>query len=325
MKKIVFTVMFLCAVMAAFAGGKSDSAAGGVNNWPSKTIQVYIPWGTGGDTDLHGRVLSELVAKELGATIVCANMPGTSGTVAARHVMDSPNDGYTILWSQTTFLIASMLGISEFDYTNFETAATVIEDSSNFLVVNKKIGKFKSIQEFADYGKAHPGEIVDGIEVGSDAHLYSLLVSDQLGIKVNRVDVGGTATKIPALISGNIDCAAGVYGTYKPYIDSGDFQVLVTFSPERINGLEDVPTMKEITGKDFGLSKMFGYWFPKGTDPAIVAKFAEAARRAVNSSEFKAHCEKYFITPIARTGNEAKTYLDDQYKIMNNYKAEMFN
>jgi tripartite-type tricarboxylate transporter receptor subunit TctC len=326
MKKIVsFTAAFLMAAMA-FAAGQQGAAGGGASqapSWPTKTIQVYIPWGAGGDTDLHGRVLSELIGKELGATIVCSNMPGTGGTVAARQVLNSPKDGYTVLWSQTSFLISSALGIADFSYKDLETVATVIEDESNLFVINKKVGKFKDVRDYANYGKANPGGIKDGIEVGADSHLLSLFLGDALDIQLTRVDVGGTSTKIPILLNGDIDSTHAAYGTFKSYIDSGDFAPLVMLGTKRLSQFPDVPTLKEASGKDFSYTKLFGYWMPPGTDQAIVDKFAEAAKKAVNSDAFKEHCAKYYINPAAKTGSEAKSYLDKQYSDILKYKDAM--
>jgi tripartite-type tricarboxylate transporter receptor subunit TctC len=324
-KALLLLAAFLTAAMV-FATGQQGAAGGGDSqaaSWPNKTIQVYIPWGAGGDTDLHGRILSELVAKELGVTIVCSNMPGTGGTVAARQVLNSPKDGYTVLWSQTSFLISSALGIADFSYKDLETVATVIEDESNLFVINKKSGKFQNVRDYMNYGKANPGAIKDGIEVGADSHLLSLFLGDALGIQLTRVDVGGTSTKIPILLNGDIDSTHAAYGTFKTYIDSGDFAPLVMLGTKRLPALPDIPTLKEASGKDFSYAKLFGYWMPPGTDKAIVDKFAAAAQRAVNSAEFKAHCDKYYITPAAKTGSEAKSYLDKQYDDILKYKDAM--
>ena len=68
---------------------------------------------------------------------------------------------------------------------------------------------------------------------------------------------------------------------------------------------------------------MFGYWFPKGTDQAIIDKFNAAVEKCVNSDEFKAHCAQYYITPVYRGGEEAVSYLDAQYELMNNYKEQL--
>ncbi|MDR0585048.1 MAG: tripartite tricarboxylate transporter substrate binding protein [Treponema sp.] len=323
MKKVVLFLGVVLLTTMAFAGGQQGGGGSPDAAWPNKAIQVFIPWGAGGDTDLHGRTLSELVAKELGATIVCANMPGTAGTIAARQVLNSPKDGYTALWSQTSFLISSAVGIADFSYKDLETVATVIEDDSNLFLINKKIGKFKDVQDYMNYGRANSGAIKDGIEVGTDAHLASLIFGDALGVQLTRVDLGGTNARIPALLNGDIDSTQAVYGTYKAYIDSGDFVPLVMLGSKRLSQIPNIPTLKEATGKDFSYTKIFGYWMPPGTDKAIVDKFAAAVQKAVNSAEFKAHCDKYYITPSARIGADAKSFLDNQYDTILKYKDAM--
>ena len=185
MKKIL-SLMLALALLAIAVAALADT------DWPTgKTVQMIIPFGAGGDTDLHCRVLTDLVSKELGTDIVCTNVTGTSGTIAARQVMDSAPDGNTILWHQTSFLMASLLGVSEFDYTNFTTACTVIEDMSSFVCASTKSGKFNTFDEFVQYAKDHPGEILWGGTIGGDAHMYTLLLCDALGIEVSYVDLDG--------------------------------------------------------------------------------------------------------------------------------------
>lgn len=104
-----------------------------------------------------------------------------------------------------------------------------------------------------------------------------------------------------------------------PYVESGDFKALAFLSDEPLDD-SDTPTWKELTGESFPIGKMFGYWFPKDTDPAIVDKFNAAVEKCVNSQEFKAHCDQYFVTPVYRGGEEAVAYLDEQYVLMTDYK-----
>ena len=314
MKKRIALILALVFLLAC------TSAMAEPNGWPSgKTVQMIIPFGAGGDTDLHCRVLTDLIARELGTDIVCTNITGTSGTIAARQVKDSAADGYTILWHQTSFLMASLLGVSEFDYSDFDTACTVIEDTSSFLCVNANNGKFSNFDEFVQYGKDHPGELLAGVSVGGDAHLYTLMLADLLGLEISYVDLDGTNELIPALLNNDIDFTLGIYGTYKEYIASGDFAALSYLSDEAPDG-SAVPTWKSLTGESFPIGKMFGYWFPQGTPQEIIDAFNAAAEKAVASEEFKAHCQQYYITPIFRQGEQAVTYLNDQYALMNQYK-----
>ena len=336
MKKVLSLSLALVMAfsMASCAKNSSNSSAGSTpstnpgssaaqptdSSWPSeKTVQMIIPFGAGGDTDLHCRVLTDLVSKELGTDIICTNVTGTSGTIAARQVMDSAADGYTILWHQTSFLMASLMGISEFDYTDFTTASTVIEDMSSFLCVNAKNDKFSNFEEFVQYAKDHPGELLVGISVGGDAHLYSLIMADKLGIELTYVDLDGTNEIVPALLNQDVDLTIGIYGTYKEYVDKGEFAALAYFGDEAPDG-SGLPTWKSLTGDSFPIGKMFGYWFPAGTPQDIVDKFNAAVEKVSASDEWKAHCASYYITPVTRTGSDAVTYLDGQYQLMGGYK-----
>lgn len=311
-KRPLFVSLIMALAMAVCTGAFAAE-------WPgSKTVQMFVPFGAGGDTDLHCRVLTDLVAKELDASIVCTNVTGTAGTIAARQVMGKAPDGYTIMWHQTSFLMASLLGVSEFDYTDFTTACTVIEDMSSFLCVNAKNGKFSNFEEFVSYGKANPGDILVGTSIGGDAHLYTLILADALGIELTYVDLDGTNEIVPALLNQDVDMTIGIWGTYREYVNTGDFAALAYFGDKTPDA--SIPSWHSITGKSFPIGKMFGYWFPKNTPREIVDTFNRAVEAATNSEKWKTHCAAYFITPVFRKNADAVKYLDEQYALMGKYK-----
>ena len=319
----LFTLILSVLCLSVFAGGAADSSSSGADSWPSgKTIQMIIPFGAGGDTDLHCRVLTDLVSKELGVNIVCTNVTGTSGSIGARQVLDADPDGYTILWHQTSFLMASMLGIANFGYWDFDTACTVIDDKSSFVCSSASSDKFSNFDEFVEYGKEHPGELLTGLSIGGDSHLYTLILADKLGLDISYVDLDGTKDVIPAILNGSIDFSMGIYGTYKDYIENGDFNAMCYLSDEALDG-SDTQTWKDLTGESFPIGKMFGYWFPKGTPQEIIDKFNDAVEKAVSSDEFKEHCANYYVTPAFKEGADAVAYLDDYYAVMQEYKDQL--
>jgi tripartite-type tricarboxylate transporter receptor subunit TctC len=307
-------------VLGGCSGRSSSSASSG--GWPAKTIQVYLPFNAGGDTDLHCRKICELIAPDLGVPVVVTNMSGSAGMVAARYVKDSAPDGSTVLFSQSTFLVASLIGVADFSYKDLEVACTVVEDNSSILVVNKKLGKFKTIEDFIQYGKDHPKDILYATSIGGHSQVQGYTVADALGIEITPVDIGGTAEVIPSILNGDCDFALGIYGTYNAYVESGDFDVLAVLSPERLPTLPDVPTISEL-GVPYHFTKLFGYYFPKGTDQAIIQKWNNAVEKAVNSPEYAKYCKTYYVTPIFRGGQAALDYHNEQYAIIEPYKSMM--
>ena len=152
--------------------------------------------------------------------------------------------------------------------------------------------------------------------------MYALMIADKLGLEFTYVDLDGTAEIIPALLNGSVDWTTGVYGTYGEYVKTGDFESLCYMADEALDG-SDTPGWKEYTGESFPLGKMFCYLFPKGTDPEIIKQFNAAVEKCVNSEEFKAHCENYFITPVYREGAEAEEYLANYYATMAQYRDDL--
>ena len=82
----------LALVAAAAAGGVYAQDA-----YPSKPIRIIIGYAPGGSVDSVGRVVGDILAKQLGATVIIDNVPGAAGVVGAQRVVSAKADGYTLL------------------------------------------------------------------------------------------------------------------------------------------------------------------------------------------------------------------------------------
>ena len=138
MKK--FTAIVLAALVVALCAGESLAA-----DWPSKTVNVILPYGTGGDTDTYCRQMFQRVGKILGQTFVVINEQGGSGIVAVMDVINKPADGYTILFNHTgASLVQEATGMVDFSYTkDFENVCTVAIDETYSLVAIAPDGEYK--------------------------------------------------------------------------------------------------------------------------------------------------------------------------------------
>jgi len=66
--------------------------------WPEKPIKFVLPFGAGGVADVTARILAEKLSQKLNQRVVVENMPGPGGIAAARAVITSSPDGYTMAW-----------------------------------------------------------------------------------------------------------------------------------------------------------------------------------------------------------------------------------
>lgn len=64
--------------------------------YPEKPIELIVPYGPGGGTDLSARVLAPAIEKILGQPVVVVNKPGGGGAKALTQIYASKPDGYTI-------------------------------------------------------------------------------------------------------------------------------------------------------------------------------------------------------------------------------------
>lgn len=82
------TIVALAALLCAAPAGAQD--------YPTKPLNMVIPFPPGGNTDLMARALQPELAKALGQPVVVVNKGGAGGTIGDIEVANARPDGYTI-------------------------------------------------------------------------------------------------------------------------------------------------------------------------------------------------------------------------------------
>ncbi len=329
MKSISRTLTVLCAVaamasgQALFAAGSSDSGkkaapADAAAGYPGKAVQVIVPVGAGGDTDMNARLFGKYLEKELGQPVVIVNVSGGGGTIGMKRVMDSAADGYTVLFYHGEAMIPKIAGLVDYGIDAFDMAGIAVLDDTTVLATHPGM-PFKNMKEFVDYAKAHPGEVEFGMQTGGYPHLVGIVLQAVAGIKLNLVDVGGNAAKTVALKGRKTQVINTQYGLTKDFFTAGDFVCLGLTSAKRNPLFPDIPTTAE-QGFPLEFNKFFFYGMPKGTPQPIVAKFSAAMKKVVENPDYKAEAAKIFVTPTYLPPAEATKLAEDTYKFFSQYQ-----
>ena len=79
------------------------AAAAQAQNYPVKPIRII---NTGG-ADIVPRLLGQKLTASLGQQVINEERPGASSTIGADYMAKSPPDGYTLLTSVASLMIAS--------------------------------------------------------------------------------------------------------------------------------------------------------------------------------------------------------------------------
>lgn len=303
--------ILLAAFMVLLLAACSSTATGEKNGYPSKPIEIVVPAGAGGDTDLNTRTLAKYLEKELGTSLVVSNVTGSGGTVGVSKVLDATPDGHTVLAFHNSMLLNNIYGLSDQSIEDFKFAGTGVLDQANTFVVSKD-SEFKTLEELIEYAKANPKKVTVATEMGSMTYIQVMEFQQKTGVELNIVDIGGASDKLTALLGGRVDIFPTSLGFVKSYLDSGDFVSLGILAEERLESAPDVPTFKE-QGVDMTIDKVFYWGFPKDTPDEVVQTFSEAMEKVVANEEFQEEISQYWVEPVYLNSEETYTKLQELY------------
>ncbi|WP_319476563.1 tripartite tricarboxylate transporter substrate binding protein [Marispirochaeta aestuarii] len=316
MMKRLLIVLLITALAAPlmFANGEAEQggqAAAKSAEWPTRPIEVIVPAGPGGDTDVNSRILAKYLEKELGQPVVVVNVGGAGGSLGSRRVLDAKPDGNTILFFHPGLLLNKLLGLVDYSFQDYKLGGLAVLDETNAFVGSAK-APYKDMRDITEASRKNPESISFATEVGSFTHLHLLAYQQAAGVKLNIVDVGGAAAKTAALLGNQIDIIGTQYGLVSDYIKSGDFHALGVMSEKRNPSFPDVPTFKEM-GYDVSFTKFFYYAFPKETPDSIVETFTAALKNVVNNPDYAAEAKKtLLVTATYMTPEDTYDFLSKQ-------------
>lgn len=211
---------------ASTSNAPSDPNA--AEGWPDKTINIYMTHGAGGDTDYMGRQLATALESELGVSVVVTNVTGANGATCMQQYKDGETDGYTFIATNTAALNGNeATGMVDFGYDAFEPVAVYGMQSGENIVVPAD-SPYNTLEELIEATKANPGQIKLGISTGGGVYILSCVLANLGGAQFNIIDAGDGATRLTALLGGEIDATSLPYSTAADYIENGQLKSLCT-------------------------------------------------------------------------------------------------
>lgn len=277
MWKKFFAVLFVLSFIAVMPGQAAD--------FPTKEVQIIIPWAAGGATDLIFRALAATSGKYLGKPVVVVNKPGGGGAVGYTEGMKAAPDGYTLTAAVTPMTILPHQVTTAFTYKNFEPILNVVSDPSMFLI--RSDAPWKSLKEFLDYAKQNPDMITVGNSgAGGGVHLVALAFEKAAGVKFNHIPFSGGGPSVTALLGGHVNAVSVSPPEGIPQVQAGKLKIIALFAEKRLAMFPDVPTVKE-QGINFAMGMWRGLAAPKGTPPDIIKKLHDAFKQGMDDPVLK--------------------------------------
>lgn len=259
-------------------------------NFPTRPVTFVVPWPAGADTVL--RVLATATEKHLGQPIVIENKAGASGTLGpAQMAATAKSDGYTVSQLSLPVFRAPFLRKTAYDPSKDFTYIIGIAGYTYGVVVRSD-APWKSFQDFVADAKARPGKINYATN-GADTTQYIAMeqITKQLGVKLLHIPFKGGAELMNALLAGHIDAIAGP-GGWAPYVNAGQFRLLVTWGANRSKNWPVVPNLKDV-GINMIVISPYGIAGPRGMDPMVVKLLHDAFKKGLEDPSHISALEKF--------------------------------
>jgi tripartite-type tricarboxylate transporter receptor subunit TctC len=270
--------------------------------FPTKEVQIIIPWAAGGATDLIFRALAATTGKYLGKAVVVVNRPGGGSAVGYTEGAQAKPDGYTLTSAVTPLTILPHQVTTAYTYKNFEPVINVVSDPSMFLI--RSDAPWKSLKEFLDFAKKNPDMITVGNSgAGGGVHFVALAFEKAAGVKFNHIPFSGGGPSVTAILGGHINAVSVSPPEGIEHVKAGKLKIIALFAEKRFQFFPDVPTVKE-QGIDFAMGMWRGLAAPKGTPPDVIKKLHDAFKQGMDDPVFIKNA-KDMVVNLSYLGPEA--------------------
>jgi tripartite-type tricarboxylate transporter receptor subunit TctC len=280
-------------------GGVLQSA-GADEPYPTRPIQVIVPFPPGGEADLTARPLAMALEPILKQPVVVVNKGGAGGMVGIQSAAVSKPDGYTILVA-----LASVAYLHEVDrlfnrplsYKPENFIPLAMLTCNPLVIAVHSDSPWKKVEDFVADAKKQPLKIKLGSAgIYSVMHVGAELFFKKAGIQLSHIPYTGGGPTLNALLGRHVDCAAFGPSVIMAQMKAGSVRPLVVLGDKRIESMPDVPTAKER-----GIEAEFYIWCGalalKGTPEGAVTALRGGIKEAVRKPQFVNAMEK-LMSPI---------------------------
>jgi tripartite-type tricarboxylate transporter receptor subunit TctC len=307
----MFTRRDFLRASAAFAGTAAFSAPAMAQGakFPTRPIRIIVPFAAGGGVDVYARLLAEQMAKQTGAVFIIENRPGGNATIGGNAVKTAAGDGYTLLFSAATHVMARhVIKSAPYDpLTDFAPVARVGE--APMLIVMAPDRKPGTVSELIATIKSEPGKWIFATPaLGAPGHLATLAFIQAAGLDTPVVAYRGTAPAMNDVAGGHVQLLIDPVLALLPMAKDKKVTGLAVTSGKRTRLAPDIPTVAEGGLVGFDHASWYGLWAPKDMPPALVTALNQMANNAVKQLDTDGRLAQLGIEPVIEEPQQFADY-----------------
>jgi tripartite-type tricarboxylate transporter receptor subunit TctC len=276
-------------LIVALSLGLHWITAASAEDFPSRPINVIVPFAAGGPADTLARMLGQRMQSALGQPLVIENVAGAAGSLGVGRVVRAAPDGYTIGIGH--------LGTNVFNGALYDLPYDLVKDlepiallpSNVSVLVTKKDVPANDLPGLIAWLKANPDQASAATAgIGSIAHIASIYFEKMTGVTLTIVPYRSGAAADTDVIAGHVTVMFDqLTGGSAQLYRSGALHALAVAAKARLASLPEVPTVDEAGLPGLYVSTWYGFWAPKGTSADIINKLNAAAEAALADPDLR--------------------------------------
>lgn len=302
-------------------------AVSNAQSYPDRPVRIIsgLLVGTSGDT--AGRMIAEKLSVQLGQPFVFENRPGANGLIAAKALKQSPPDGYNLLFTASSTMVATPLVSASAGFDVFKDFVPITQavGAPLYLAVNSETG-ISSTQELVGYARKNPGKLNYG-SVGRGSVFHFQGEAMNTAARMSIVHVPYAASSMPNIIgdllASRLQVFFPAYSTIVGVLPLRKITLLGVFAEQRLPQRPELATVQETIPGLTTVPSWFGLFGPAGLKQSVVGRLETGVRTALQDPEIVRKLEDVGLVPLGSTASAMAAQLERQAREMKHLADEI--
>jgi tripartite-type tricarboxylate transporter receptor subunit TctC len=280
-KKMIIWMLILCSPLILL------SMVEAAEKFPSKPIELVVPFAAGGSTDVLARLIAKYAPNYFDKPLIVINKPGGGGVTGTEGVVRSKPDGYTLYFGYGSGHDLVMPHFQKLPYKTFEDLIPVSRLSvHSVLVIIRADAPYKTMKEFVEWGKKKDQVTASVSTKAGSVDIAFQAIGKATGLKIVTVPFRGGAESVTAIVGGQTDCGGNHPSEIISHIKAKRLVPIAVALDQRDATIPDVPTFKELGYPVVVAGSVKGVAAPKGTPAEVITYLAERFKKVCEDPEF---------------------------------------
>jgi tripartite-type tricarboxylate transporter receptor subunit TctC len=281
------------------------------SKYPDRPIRIVVPFAAGGGVDALARLLAERLRPNMGQPVIVENKPGASGTVGGQSVKMASADGYTLLLSASTHIMAQhVMRTAPYNPLTDFTPVARLGEAPMLVVISPSLPQ-RNLAELVEAARKEPAKwSAATAALGSPGHIAEIALSQLAKIDLTIVPYRGTAPALTDVAGGHVQMLIDAMAQLRPMAQSGQVKALAITTPKRSALAPEIPTAAESGLPGLEWVSWYGVWGPPGLPGDVVttlhAWFAAATRELAQSGRLA----QLSIDPVEETPEQFRRFME---------------